>query len=112
MNRRLLSSVVSTIVLVAMAGCAGMGDKKSTDTPAADQAPKVATAKSVVDRYMSLNYGKDGVRNDPSTTMKGPLSIEQFNIEGPFTIHSRAPDSNASNIELMGATLSNALRSR
>lgn len=74
---------------------------------AVERGAKALTAKSVTDRYAAALYGKDGLKKHPSMTMKGTLSIEQFGVEGPIVRYAKAPDSNVSNIELMGMTLSN-----
>jgi hypothetical protein len=108
MKRQLLLSIVSVSIMV-LGGCAGTGGTKSSSAEAkvTKAGPvKVDPVKDIVDAYKKAVYGKDGVRKHTAVTMKGTISIEQFGIDGPFTIYSMAPDSNVSNIEIMGMTLS------
>jgi len=105
MKSKWLLSVVSVSIMI-LGGCASAPDGKSTSASAGDKGAKTATVKDIVARYKKAIYGKDGTRKHPSTTMKGTLSIEQFNIDGPFVIYATAPDSYVSVIEVMGMQLS------
>ena len=105
MKSKLLLIVVS-VSLMILSGCASTSDSKSSGTTAASKDPKMAAVNDIVTRYKKAVYGKDGTRKNSSTTMKGVLSIEQFNIDGPFVIYATAPDSYVSNIEVMGMQLS------
>jgi len=103
MKSKLLLSVVSVSILV-LSGCASTPDSKSSSAGGKDS--KALTAKDVVARYKKTIYGKDGVRKQSATTMKGTLALEQFGLEGPFVIYATAPDSYVANFEVMGMTLS------
>jgi len=94
----LLSAALVSIVLV---GCASTERSKE---PGA-KSTKALTAKDVFARYAAAVYGKDGLKKHPSMTMKGTLSIEQFNLDGPFVRYAMAPDSNVGIVEIMGMSL-------
>jgi hypothetical protein len=108
MNSKWLLCVVS-VSIVVLGGCASTGSSKSSSTKVDDSAKvaKALTAQDIVARYRKAIYGGDGTRKQLSMTMKGSLAIEQFGLEGPFVSYSMAPDSNVSNIEVMGMKLSN-----
>jgi len=100
---------VAAVAIMVLGGCASTGGSKSPGANANDSA-KVAqapTAKDIIARYKKVIYGGDGSRKQLSMTMKGTLAFEQFNLEGPFVSYSMAPDSNVTNIEIMGSKLSN-----
>jgi hypothetical protein len=110
MKSKLLLCVVS-ISIITLGGCAGTPASKSpsTNTSASTNTKdtKALSAKDIIARYEKAIYGKEGVAKHSSMTVKGTLSIEQFAVEGPFVRYARAPDSNVSNIEVMGMSLSN-----
>jgi len=108
MKHTLLLSVASVAVIV-LGGCATTGGSKSPSATVSDntKVAKAPTVKDVIARYRKAIYGGDGTRKQQSMTMKGTLSIEQFSIEAPVVTYSTAPDSNISNIEIMGSKLSN-----
>ena len=94
MKRIFFIGAVATSITI-LGGCAGAPSKKAL------------TAQDIIARYTKTAFGKDGIRKHASTTMKGTLSIEQYGVEGPFVLYSMAPDSNVTNIEVMGMKLSN-----
>lgn len=105
MKSKVLAGVVSISILI-VGGCASTPAGKPAPDKAKTASAKVLSANDVITRYRKSIYGGDGTRKHQSTTMKGTVAIEQFNIEGPFVTYSMAPDSNVANIELMGMKVS------
>jgi hypothetical protein len=102
MNTKLILGSV-LVAVVVLGGCVSSGSSKAPTAKAA----KAPTAKEIVARYEQALYGKDGLKKHPSMTMKGTLTIEQYNMEAPFVRYAMAPDSNVSTVEVMGMKLSN-----
>ena len=103
MKSKFAVGVISVSILI-FGGCATQSGKPADHAKAADN--KALTAKDLIARYRKAIYGGDGTRKHSSTSMKGTVAIEQFNIEGPFVTYAMAPDSNVANIELMGMKVS------
>jgi hypothetical protein len=97
-----LTLTALAFAVVILGGCATTEGGKSG---ASAKSTKAVTVKDVVARYAQAIYGKDGLKKHPQITTKGSLSIEQFNLEGPFTRYTMAPDSTVSVAEIMGMSL-------
>jgi hypothetical protein len=101
MKSKLLLGVVSVSIL-ALSGCASSPGSKSS---ASSKESKALTPQDIAARYKKTIYGKDGVRKQSMTTMKGTFSLEQFGIEGPFVVYATAPDGYVTIVEAMGMQL-------
>jgi hypothetical protein len=104
MKTTLLLSVIA-VSAIALGGCAGT-PSESAPAAATTQSAQPSAVKDIIARYAKLTYGKDGPNKHPTMVMKGTIAIEQFGIEGPFSRYAMAPDSNVTNLELMGMSLS------
>lgn len=90
MKSALMFGVITAVTVLS--GCAGTGSKP-------------LTAEGLFEQHVDKAFGDDGMASPSSLVMSGMLIVEDFGVEGPFTMKQMAPANIRTTGEIMGMAL-------
>ncbi|MFN0107901.1 MAG: hypothetical protein ACKVZH_03535 [Blastocatellia bacterium] len=100
-----MKKIALMMALMLMAGLTAFAQEKKADAPKAEAKPAASalpTIDEILEKYVKASGGKEAIQKLTSRTTKGTFEIESMGMTGGFQSFAKAPNKNATVIEIGG----------